>query len=196
MLTYSNPAGCLEQEKQVGKREDGWSSRDTCLPEERLGGQREWGHAVFCIVSLDNRNLTLLSSFGKLIWDILGFCYEMLDFLDTLDDLVFGELLLWFSSYLFWKWVRTWKFDWCWSWPYEESITLFWKFYRNCPSHVWIHNGFSVICGNQWENWKYIKVNRFHKDQLDHRGMWRGPVLRSEEGQPERRIQLGMPHGE
>lgn len=41
-------------------------------------------------MSLDNRNLTLLSSFGKLIWDILGFCYEMLNSLDTLGDLVLG----------------------------------------------------------------------------------------------------------
>lgn len=45
-------------------------------------------------MSLDDRNLTLLSSFGKLTWDILGFCYEMLNSLDTLDDLVLGRGML------------------------------------------------------------------------------------------------------
>lgn len=45
-------------------------------------------YIISSTVSLDNRNLTLLSPFGKLTWDILGFCYEMLDTLDILDDLV------------------------------------------------------------------------------------------------------------
>ena len=128
-------------------------------------------------MSLDNRNLTLLSSFGKLIWDILGFCYEMLNSLDTLDDLVLGgDATVVFV--LFWKWVKTWECHGFWGWLYEESIILFWKFYRNYPTSVWVHNSFSVIHRNQLENRKYSKVNRFHKDQFSHRGVWRGPVLR------------------
>lgn len=52
--------------------------------------QREWGHIIFCTVSLDNRNLTLLLSFGT-SWDLLD---EMLDsWIYFLDDLVLGGLL-------------------------------------------------------------------------------------------------------
>ena len=91
------------------------------------------GNVMFRTVILDNRNLTSLSSFGKLTWDILGFRYEMLDSWICLMTLFFGEgPIWWFLSYLFVEWVRTWEFG------AEEAITLSWKFCINCPLHVWI----------------------------------------------------------
>lgn len=169
MLTYIIPANCLNSRSRLGRGSVIDLVEILCQRRDLEGkGSRN----IISTVSLGNRNLTLLSSFGKLTWDILGFCYEMLYILDILDDLVLE------GAAIFWKWIRTWEFG-AGTDHLRKQLLCLEGSIETIP-HVWIHNSFSVIYRNQLGNRKYIKVNRFHKDQLDHRGVWKGPLLRSE----------------
>lgn len=159
----------------------GWSSRDTCVCQRRDFEDKGSGDILIsCAVSLDNGNLTLLSSFGKLIYlGILLWNSELLGYTGCPCTWGAAIVVLILLILKMGKDMRISLFLGC---PYEESTTLFWRFYRNYPPRVWVHNSFSVVDRNRLENRKYIKVNRFHKDQFSHRAVWRGSVLRSEEG--------------